>query len=501
MAAGYRSRRIFACTWVGVLTLAAAVFGQRIIYVDDDHPGDKGPNDPTVSNSKEDGSPGSPFDAIQEGIDAAQDGDIVEVANGVYFGLGNLNLNFHGRRITVRSALGPEGCTIDSQFFGRAFVFESGEGPESVVEGFTMINGLITTDPTVGGAIRIEFASPTIRDCVFSGNTAGGFPGGDGGAIYLRQSTARILRCRFENNVATNFFGRGGAISINAASPIIEDCVIENNNAGFTGGGVLCDLTSSPTIRRTLIRGNMSSFGGGVVFQSGCNAKLMQSVIRDNRAASTPGVLISQSDPTLSDLLIVDNLSTGTGGAVDVFGGAAAVIRGSTIVGNTSAGISCSSSTVLIENSIISENGGPGDDLVGCTARYSLISDGDAGVGNIRGDPGFRDQDDYRLRPNSRCRNVGDPLTMPPPGSVDLGGVPRIICGRIDMGAYEFGLGDANCDGFITTADIGVWSSCATGPANPQFNTACSALDYNNDGIIDLTDLAAFMNAFGSPIP
>ena len=44
----------------------------------------------------------------------------------------------------------------------------------------------------------------------------------------------------------------------------------------------------------------------------------------------------------------------------------------------------------------------------------------------------------YRLQPNSPCINAGDPDYVPEPNETDLDGKPRIIAGRIDMGAYEF---------------------------------------------------------------
>ena len=45
---------------------------------------------------------------IQAAIDAAVDGDEVVVGDGVHTGAGNLDLDFGGKAITVRSAGGPE---------------------------------------------------------------------------------------------------------------------------------------------------------------------------------------------------------------------------------------------------------------------------------------------------------------------------------------------------------------------------------------------------------
>jgi hypothetical protein len=45
---------------------------------------------------------------------------------------------------------------------------------------------------------------------------------------------------------------------------------------------------------------------------------------------------------------------------------------------------------------------------------------------------------DYHLLPGSPCINKGDPVYIAAPDETDLDGKPRVIAGRIDMGAYEF---------------------------------------------------------------
>ncbi|UCD30194.1 MAG: LamG domain-containing protein, partial [Planctomycetota bacterium] len=44
---------------------------------------------------------------------------------------------------------------------------------------------------------------------------------------------------------------------------------------------------------------------------------------------------------------------------------------------------------------------------------------------------------DYHLLPDSPCINAGDPDYLAHSGETDLDGKPRVIGGRIDMGAYE----------------------------------------------------------------
>ncbi|UCF42359.1 MAG: hypothetical protein JSV99_07055 [Planctomycetota bacterium] len=112
--------------------------------------------------------PSRTYPTIQDGINDAVDGDVVEVSPGIYTGSGNRNLDFGAhlpagqtRAITVTSQINPDfpnwdviAATIidcggkpahstssDTGKANRAFLFHSGEGPNSVVIGFTIRNG------------------------------------------------------------------------------------------------------------------------------------------------------------------------------------------------------------------------------------------------------------------------------------------------------------------------------------------------------------------------
>lgn len=83
---------------------------------------------------------------IQHAIDAARDGDTIELANGVFTGTGNCDVTFRGKAVIVRSRSDdPLTCVIDVQgsdlHEARAFLFDSGEDQASVVQGVT-ITGL-----------------------------------------------------------------------------------------------------------------------------------------------------------------------------------------------------------------------------------------------------------------------------------------------------------------------------------------------------------------------
>ena len=52
---------------------------------------------------------------IQSGIDIAQNGDTVLVDDGIYSSEGNVNLDFKGKKITLRSRNGAEETIIDCE--------------------------------------------------------------------------------------------------------------------------------------------------------------------------------------------------------------------------------------------------------------------------------------------------------------------------------------------------------------------------------------------------
>ncbi|UCC22719.1 MAG: hypothetical protein JSW23_01220 [Planctomycetota bacterium] len=85
------------------------------------------------------------YATIQAAIDAAENHDIVLVADGTYTGDGNRDIDLKGKVITVRSENGPENCVIDCSGTEaerhRGFRFGNNEDVNSVVDGFTIING------------------------------------------------------------------------------------------------------------------------------------------------------------------------------------------------------------------------------------------------------------------------------------------------------------------------------------------------------------------------
>ena len=160
---------------------------------------------------------------IQKLIDEAIDGDVVLVPAGTY-GIGNRNLNFNGKAITLRSAGGAGGVVIDVAGQGRGVVFNNGEGPDSVLDGITIKNGRAER----GGGIYIENASPTIINCTIIKN-ATTVSNGMGGGIYVSNGAPRIINCTVADNTAQGY--GGGLYATGSPRPTVSSSIFWNNRA------------------------------------------------------------------------------------------------------------------------------------------------------------------------------------------------------------------------------------------------------------------------------
>jgi hypothetical protein len=159
---------------------------------------------------------------IQEAIDASTDGDTVLVAPGTYTGPNNFNLDFLGKRIVVTSENGSEETTINCQSSSRGAYFHSGEDSNSVLDGFTILEGSVSGE-LIGGGIFCYNASPTIKNNVITGCYA--YWGGGIGCLY---ASPQILN----NSIVDNEGERGGGIAIlEVSNPILRGNIIQNNRA------------------------------------------------------------------------------------------------------------------------------------------------------------------------------------------------------------------------------------------------------------------------------
>jgi len=151
------------------------------------------------------GSGSYDYATIQEGINAAANGDTILVMPNTY--TIHMPISFKGKAIMVRSQDGPKTTIIQispplqDATRGGVVVFETGEGPESILEGFTMTGGTGTqgyyyATSYLGGGVFCFRSSPTIKDNVIINNimplgTTGIY--GYGGGVACVESNAKVV--------------------------------------------------------------------------------------------------------------------------------------------------------------------------------------------------------------------------------------------------------------------------------------------------------------------
>ncbi len=212
------------------------------------------------------------FATIQSAIDAAANGDVIELASGIFAGNGNRDLTYHGKAITVRGqASDPSACVIECGGSAgsphRGFIFNNAETADAVLEGVTIIHGYIAGFPNGrGGGIYFDNASPTIRRCVIEQNWA---DAGGGGICCVQMASPTLVECTIQANQG----GNGGGIAcwgtgngVNGPSPKFTDCFITQNTAAGSGGAIFLTQAGSPLFLTCRVTANSAGFGGAASF-------------------------------------------------------------------------------------------------------------------------------------------------------------------------------------------------------------------------------------------
>jgi hypothetical protein len=232
------------------------------------------------------GVPGD-FATIQAAINIVCDGGEVVVADGIYTGVGNKNLGFGGKEITVRSASGdPSLCIIDCEGGGRGFVFQSGELPAAVVSGFTIKGAGVGT----GGGMRCTAGSPTIINCIFLDNNASI----EGGGMDVSAGSPTLINCQFIGNSGQ----WGGGFNSSAFSSTLINCTFIGNDASVEGGGLRLEGAGIVAINCTF-SGNTSPAGGAVYCNGAVNGTLTNCILwgnSDSIGGNTSGLSVTFSD-------------------------------------------------------------------------------------------------------------------------------------------------------------------------------------------------------------
>ncbi|GAB3990636.1 fibronectin type III domain-containing protein [Spirosoma daeguense] len=232
-----------------------------------------------------------------------------------------------------------------------------------------------------------------------------------------------------------------GSGSGNTCSPLIRNCIFQNNSAINNGGAIYnagyTSGASSPSLINCVFQDNRAFADGGAIYNAGyssgtSNPRLVNCVFQRNNATNNGGAICNagyssgNSSLTLVNCSFVANSATRSGGAL------------------FNDGRDQGTSIQTLINCVVWNNGGAStfnNQEASISVNYSLfepsVTGYNAGTGNLTTSilP-FVSGSDARLNGCSLALNAGDNAANTT--TTDVTGNARVFGSRIDMGAYEF---------------------------------------------------------------
>jgi hypothetical protein len=276
-----------------------------------------------------------------------------------------------------------------------------------------------------GGHAGVGADDPNLRDTTLYETILSGDLNGDDGP-------------GFANNNENSYY----VVSANSISDktVLEGLTVTAGNAndrraGYYKGGGIHALSSSLTVTNCTLRLNFGLWGGAVYNLNG-RPSFVNCVFSGNVAVTGGAMLSDSGSPAVRNCTVTGNYGS-TAGGISAREGARPVLSNCVLWGNKDSGGIHESAQVYGLAELV---------------NYCCIqgwTGGLGGVGNMGDDPcfvepGYWDSNGlwtdggYHLLAGSPCIDTGDPNYVAEPNETDLDGKPRVVGGRIDMGAYEF---------------------------------------------------------------
>ena len=293
------------------------------------------------------------------------------------------------------------------QYNSYHVVTGKGLSSATVLDGFTISDGDASGayDNGNGGGLYLDGAgsgnqcNPTLRNLIFIGNCASQ----SGGAIFndgsnSGESSPMLINVSFIDNSGSN----GGAMFnfsnvSGESSPKLINVSFINNEA--VNGGAMCNTaaggTSSPMLINVTFSGNATSsnpsgsYRGGAIFNSSqggpCKPTLINVILWGNSTGRTSEMTNSNATPTISHSIVKGGVNS--------------------IPGVIDGGNNLDSDPLFVT---------PVDPATAPTTSGNL-----------------------RLKAGSPAIDAGDPNAVPASVTTDLDGNPRMLNGKVDIGAHQ----------------------------------------------------------------
>ena len=261
------------------------------------------------SDSDGEGSSAAPYTSIRRALERVSSGDTIMLKAGTFSGPDNRNIEISAygdksyenfdflKNVVITSEKGADSTIIDAEYSGMHFMIYGDDSRtlDSTFQfiGLTFTKGRNNIDNAAGndgggsfvihaepyydqglGYDRGSKMQPKFKNCVFTDNEAivsnNGFAK-DGGAIILENASAIFENCTFEENVAGH---SGGAISVKNSSQAKIDTLWVRNTS-FISNSVMSPNSSSQGAK-----------GGAIGFRAGTNAVIINSLFEKNMTTS-----------------------------------------------------------------------------------------------------------------------------------------------------------------------------------------------------------------------
>ena len=253
------------------------------------------------------------YPTIQEGIDAAVNGDTVLVAPGIYFE----NIDYVGKNITLTSNFifsNSDDDIINTIIDGRdsasVVTFKGDEDSTAVLLGFTIQNGYAESGAGIFCGKTFNGPDPFLKNLIVQNNVATS----SGGGVYILNSEAVMSNSLIIGNISESngggicYYSNTNSGNDNLKSKI-ENCKIKSNTSS-KGGGIFIRHTSIVLVN-SIISANTSNNSGGVYVDDCNSVEIFNSDILFNYSGnSSGGLTITDCDTVLVETTNITNNTT-----------------------------------------------------------------------------------------------------------------------------------------------------------------------------------------------
>ena len=274
--------------------------------------------------------------SVQAAIDAATNGDVIEVSGETY--LLEATIDPNGKAVTIRGAVDPEDGTprtvLDGQGLHRVLQCISGEGPKTAFENLALRNGLGKDDQdlsvSVAGGAAVRNSSPVFRHCLVAENQAN-----FGSALIVTGGSPRFIECRFQSNTVDTYLGSVAILTDSTNETYHSSVFTGCHFSEHEGTAFFAQPDTKVFFEDCSFTDNSGNSGGIFTLQNEIVLKRCR-FSRNNATNRGGGIYAENTFLTVEDCEFTDNTADQWGGAVALRSGGFSTWDGCTFRGNES---------------------------------------------------------------------------------------------------------------------------------------------------------------------